>query len=136
MELTTFGLIAFLSGGLMLLMAVPMIFASEWFRKELMSTVKEKPGLAGMQLYSMIVFVFGLWVLSVECRLMSGMGWYIVVPILGYIYALKGIFGFLAPGWVEHQAERMYGKGPGIAAAGVLALAMGILLLWLAFSVF
>lgn len=136
MELSTYALATFLLGGLMFLFALPMLFASNWFRKELMATAKEKPGLHGLQLYSTLVVIFGLWLLSIEYRLSSGMGWYIIIPILGYISILKGVVFLWAPKHTEKLIRGVYTSNAVMVLAGILALVMGILLWWLTFSVF
>ena len=133
MELTTFSLIALLFGVWTFLYAMPAIFASKWFSKEIIMTIKEKPGLDGWQLHSTIIALFGVWILSVEYRLDSNLGWGIVIPILGYLTVLKGIAGMWAPKFNENMVKRFYGNGVGMI--GVLWFAVSVFMLWLAFSV-
>jgi len=136
MELSIYALATFLTGGLMFLFAFPMLFASDWFKKELMATVKEKPGLHGLQLYSTLMVFFGLWLLSIEYRLSNGMGWYIIIPILGYLTILKGITFLWAPKWMENFSSNIYNSNATMMFSGLVALAFGIILWWLTFSVF
>lgn len=136
MELSIYALATFLMGGLMFLFALPMLFASDWFRKELMATAKEKPGLHGLQLYSTLMVFYGLWLLSIEYRLGSGMGWYIIIPIIGYLAILKGITFLWAPKYTEKLIKGVYASNAVMMFAGLLALAFGIILWWLTLSVF
>jgi len=136
MDLSMYALATFLMGGLMFLFALPMLFASKWFKQELMATVKDKPGLHGLQLYSTLVVVFGLWMLSIEYRLTGDMGWYIIIPILGYISILKGITILWAPKWMEGFASKAYSSNSAMMLGGLFALIFGIILWWLTFSVF
>lgn len=133
MEFTTFGLIALLFGAWTFLYAIPAIFAPKWFNKEIMMTVKEKPGLGGWQLHSTIIALFGVWILSVEYRLDSSLGWGIVIPILGYFTILKGVVGMWAPKFSENLVKIFYGTGIGMI--GIVWLAMTVFMWWLAFSV-
>ncbi len=133
MELTTFGLIAFLFGGWSLMYGIPAIFAPRWFQKEILVTTQEKPGLAGWQLHSTIIAIFGLWILSVEYRLDTALGWGILIPIFGYLTVLKGALGMWAPKWTEVLVKRFYGTGIGMI--GILWIVMGIFMWWLAFSI-
>ena len=134
MELTTFSLIAFLFGGWTLLYGVPALFAPKWFTKEILVTTKEKPGLGGWQLHATIIALFGLWILSVEYRLDTTMGWGIIIPIMGYLTVLKGAIGFWAPKWTESMVKQFYGSGLGMI--GIVWLAFTVFMWWLAFSVF
>ena len=136
MELSIYALATFLMGGLMFLFALPMLFASDWFRKELMATAKERPGLHGLQLYSTLAVFYGLWLLSIEYRLGSGMGWYIIIPIVGYLSILKGITFLWAPKYTEKLIKGIYASNAVMMFAGLLALAFGIILWWLTLSVF
>lgn len=136
MDLTSFGLVTFLVGGTMFLFGLPMIFATEWFLKELQETAKEKPGLSGFQLFGVPLFVLGLWILSIEYRLGSGMGWSIIIPILGYSAVLKGIFALWAPNFFEDMVKRFYSNSSSMILVGIIAMAMGALMWWLTFSVF
>src|SRR4030042_1255199 len=97
MELTTFGLIAWLLGGWMFLYGLPAVFASGWFRREIVATTKERPGLAGLQLFSILLLLFGLWILSVEYRVDTNAGWAVLIPIVGYLSVLKGMLLMWAP---------------------------------------
>lgn len=133
MELTMFGLIAFLFGGWSLLYAIPALFAPAWFTKEVLVTTQEKPGLGGWQLHATIIALFGLWILSVEYRLDTSLGWGILIPIFGYLTVLKGVLGMWAPKWTEGLVKRFYGTGIGMA--GVLWLAATVFFWWLAFGV-
>lgn len=135
MGFTIFGLIAWLVGGWMFLYGLPMVFASKWFYKELAATTKEKPGLAGLQLHSSIMVLFGLWVLSVEYRLAGSMGWAILIPIIGYLIVLKGALALWAPGWVEDIFRKFYKTESVMTLWGVVVLAVGVLFWWLAFAV-
>jgi len=134
MELTTFSLIALLFGAWTFLYAIPAIFAPRWFEKEIIMTVKEKPGLDGWQLHSTIIALFGVWVLSVEYRLDSSLGWGIVIPILGYLTVFKGILGMWAPKFSENLVKKFYTAA--ILSRGIIWLAMTVFMWWLAFSVF
>jgi len=136
MGLSIYALATFLIGGLMFLFAMPMLFASNWFKKELIATVKEKPGLHGLQLYSTLMVFLGLWLLSIEYRLSGGMGWYIIIPILGYLTILKGVLFLWAPKWMEDFASKIYSSNTVMIFAGLVALVMGIISWWLTFSVF
>lgn len=136
MELTTFGLITFLCGGMMFLLALPMIFANKWFHKEMLATLKEKAGLGTLQILGLIMAVFGLWILSVEYVLASGMGWDIVIPILGYVFVIKGALVLWSPNMIEDLGKQYYGSSSNMVLIGIFALAMGVLMWWLTFSVF
>ena len=136
MELSIYALATFLMGGLMFLFAFPMLFASNWFKKELMATVKEKPGLHGLQLYSTLMVVFGLWLLSIEYRLSGGMGWYIIIPIFGYAAILKGVMFLWAPKWMENFASKIYNSNAVMMFGGLVALVFAVITWWLTFSVF
>ena len=136
MELSIYALATFLMGGLMFLFAMPMLFASNWFKKELIATVKERPGLHGLQLYSTLMVFFGLWLLSIEYRLTGGMGWYILIPILGYLTILKGVLFLWAPKWMEGFVGGIYKSSTIMAFAGIFALVFGVLMWWLTFSLF
>lgn len=136
MELSIYALATFLMGGLVFLFALPMLFASNWFKKELMATVKEKPGLHGLQLYSTLMVILGLWLLSIEYRLSGGMGWYIIIPIFGYLTILKGVTFLWAPKWMENFASKIYNSNGMMIFGGLIALAAGIILWWLTFSFF
>ncbi len=135
MELTTPALVTFLAGGLMFLFGLPMLFSAKWFKKELVATIQEKPGLGGIQLYAVIMVIWGLWIITVENRLASGMGWSIVVPILGYLVILKGATILWVPKWMEGFAKSVYSSNGVMAFGGIAALAAGALMWWLTFSV-
>lgn len=136
MGLSIYALATFLMGGLMFLFAMPMLFASNWFKKELIATVKERPGLHGLQLYSTLMVFFGLWLLSIEYRLTGGMGWYILIPIFGYLSILKGILFLWAPKWMEGFTSKIYNSNNVMIFAGLAALVIGIISWWLTFNVF
>lgn len=136
MELSAFGLITFLVGGMMFLFGLPMIFANRWFHREILSTIKEKSGLGSLQILSLIMAIFGLWILSVEYRLSSDMGWNIVIPILGYLTLIKGTLILWSPKFIEQLGKRYYNTMSNMTLAGIFVTAVGALMWWLTFSVY
>jgi len=135
MDLSLYGLIAFLMGGVILSFALPMLVAPQMIRREVLNAVtKETPGF-GHLAFVFLTVIFGLWILSIEYRLSTDMGWNIVIPILGYLSVLKGIIALWWPKWMKELVRDVYKEGT-MAAWGILAIAFGIFMWWLAFSVY
>lgn len=133
MELTTPALIALLFGAWTFLYAMPAIFASRWFEKEIIMTIKERPGLSGWQLHSTIIALFGVWILSTGYLLDSSMGWGIIIPIMGYALVFKGILGMWAPKFIEGLVKKFYTAHTSLI--GIVWLAFTVLMWWLAFNI-
>lgn len=134
MDLSLYGFIAFLTGGVILAFALPMLVAPQMIRREVMNAVKESAGY-GHLAFVFVMVAFGLWILSIEYRLGSSMGWNIIIPIIGYLSVIKGVTALWWPKWFKETVNDLY-KENTMAAWGIVSVAIGIFFWWLAFSVY
>ncbi len=130
--MSLFAIIALVYGGWMILVGIPLLLNSKEFHETIDTLGKSPAHLFG---FSFLAVATGLIVLGVEHRLVAD-NWLWVVPLLGWASLVKGVFLILFPGSARFMVRKFWNPGTTAMIAGLIALLIGVFLLWLAFKVY
>jgi hypothetical protein len=127
-----FAIIALIMGAWTLLIGIPLMMNNKSLHAMLDDMAKPGSGMLSMML---MTIAFGVIILSQEYRLM-GENWMWVVPLIGWLSLIKGVFFIFSPNTVKYMVKNWYNPGTTNMIWGLIIVLLGAFFLWLAFNVY